>query len=54
MKKFAYLLLGTVLLFSCKKEGCTDPIATNYNPEADINNGSCDYYNITPYTIETP
>ena len=54
MKKLAYLLLGTVLLFSCKKEGCTDPIAINYNPEADINNGSCDYYNITPFTIETP
>ena len=49
-----YLVLGTILLFSCKKEGCTDPIAINYNPDADINNGSCNYYNITHYTIETP
>ena len=47
-----YLVLGTILLFSCKKEGCTDPIAINYNPEVDINNGSCVYS--TPYTIETP
>ena len=50
------LLCLSLLLYSCKKEGCTDPVAVNYNPEADINNGSCNYYNITPtpYEIETP
>ena len=53
-KQLVYLLLGTVLLFSCKKEGCTDPIAINYNPEADINNGSCNYFSTTPFIIETP
>ena len=52
MKNIVYLLLGTVLLSSCKKEGCTDPIANNYNPEADINNGSCNYFSTTPFIIE--
>ena len=44
----------TLLLFSCKKEGCTDEFALNYNPEAEINNGSCEYHTTTPYTILTP
>ena len=54
-KIFLLLILSfSLLLLACKKEGCTDTNAINYNPEADINNGSCNYYNITPYTIETP
>lgn len=28
---------------SCKKEGCTDPTATNYNEEAKKDDGSCTY-----------
>ena len=32
------------MLFSCKKEeGCMDPSALNYNSEATIDNGSCNY-----------
>ncbi|MAX09637.1 MAG: hypothetical protein CMG13_02095 [Candidatus Marinimicrobia bacterium] len=27
----------------CSDEGCTDPNATNYNPNATIDNGTCDY-----------
>jgi len=49
-----YLVLVAILLFSCKKEGCIDPIALNYNPDADINNGSCEYITTTPYHIITP
>ncbi len=50
----------TTLTISCKKEeGCMDPLAINYNPDACIDNGSCEYSNIspfnpTPYIIETP
>jgi len=37
-------LLGSA---SCKKdkriEGCTDPNSTNYNPDANVNDGSCAY-----------
>lgn len=54
MKTWMYLIIGTVLLFSCREEGCTDPIALNYNPDADINNGSCNYFITTSYDIPTP
>jgi len=32
-----------LLLVSCKKEGCTDPTAINYNIHAEKNDGSCEY-----------
>ena len=54
MKQLICYLLATILLLSCKKEGCTDDNALNYNPEAEVNNGSCQYYDVTPYTIITP
>jgi cytochrome c peroxidase len=54
MNKIAfYILLITTsaFIFSCsKKEGCTDPNATNFNPEADREDGSC-IYNQTPPPI---
>jgi len=59
MKKLLLILLCLPLLFTtCKKEdneptnsgnnnnpvlGCTDAIATNYNPEATVDDGSCEY-----------
>ena len=54
MIKKSIFICVTLLLFSCKKEGCTDDNALNYNPDAQINNGSCQYFTATPYNIVTP
>lgn len=46
MKAKIFLFLGILTVFfilSCKQEGCTDPLALNYNPEADIDDCSCIY-----------
>ena len=36
-------------------EGCTDDLACNYNPEANVEDGSCDFCSCqrdaTPYTL---
>ena len=54
MKKIIYSIILVICITSCKKEGCTDEIAINYNSEAQINNGSCQYHTTTPYIINTP
>lgn len=42
--KLTLIVLSTFLVFSsCKKEGCTDPTAENYNSEAKKDDGSCNY-----------
>lgn len=47
MKKILYTLLAFSITFtSCKKEeieGCTDSIATNYDSDAELDDGSCNY-----------
>lgn len=35
--------IGSLMLSSCKKEGCTDSNASNYNSEAKKDDGSCVY-----------
>lgn len=52
------LLLGSAILITtaCTKQGCTDPIATNYDEDAKKNDGSCIYdedaIDTEPPTIE--
>lgn len=36
-------LMGVSSLSSCKKEGCTDPKATNFDEKAKEDDGSCEY-----------
>ena len=45
MKKLIVFIFSIVLLGSCQKdiEGCTDATAINYNPDATIDNSSCQY-----------
>ena len=56
MKKILLFLTLSILIFACKKEddkpntntttikdGCIDTLAINYNPEATIDDGSCEY-----------
>ena len=46
MKRFILFAFLLILFNACKKEeGCTDPLATNYNSEAEEDNGSCVYAN---------
>lgn len=45
-KLFSFLLIGTLAIanIGCsKEEGCTDPKATNYDPNAEEDDGSCNY-----------
>ena len=52
MKKYSLILISTLLFFSCKEEeGCMDPTALNYNSEASIDNGNCNYAPITNLNI---
>ena len=37
------VVLMSISVFSCKKEGCTDSTATNYNSKAKKDNGTCLY-----------
>ncbi len=45
MKTYIFLLAAVVAISttSCKKEGCTDQAATNYNSKAKKDDGSCIY-----------
>lgn len=56
MKKISYLVACCTIaltVVSCKKEGCTDPTATNYTVGATKDDGSCQYANQTAPTAPT-
>ena len=59
INRYIFLAVMPLIIISCKKDlaplnGCTDNIATNYNPNAIIDDGNCEYFSTTPYIIETP
>ena len=43
MKHYIFTLLISIILFSCKNEGCTDPLAINFDESSNKNDGSCQY-----------
>lgn len=53
MKKiFLMLFVAGVTFTSCKKEGCTDATATNYDSKAKKDNGTCAYPPENPATSQ--
>ena len=54
MKKKNLILIATGLIIcftSCKKKGCTDPSSLNYDPEAQKDDGSCEYATAPNYVV---
>src|SRR5690554_1489687 len=48
LNRLLLLSLGVVLLMACRREGCTDQTAINYDDKAKNDNGSCMYDEATP------
>ncbi|HZH86040.1 MAG TPA: DUF4856 domain-containing protein [Brumimicrobium sp.] len=55
INKIFVLTIAATMLMACKKEGCTDATATNYNDNAKKDDGSCTYANSdgVSYTVPT-
>jgi hypothetical protein len=53
LKTLSVLVIGGIALTmsSCKKEGCMDQSALNYNHDAEKDNGSCEYDSGNPVTL---
>lgn len=46
-KALLVLVAGAMTFTACKKEGCTDELASNYSEEAKKDDGSCVYIDTT-------
>ena len=54
IKKILILTAAASIMVACKKEGCTDESATNYNTEAKKDDGSCKFSVVEEgYTVPT-
>lgn len=42
------------VMFSCKRKGCVDPDAQNYEPRAKRNDGSCISYGYVHFLVDSP
>ena len=51
-KVFPLLLAVGLITVSCKKKGCTDEAAINYNQEAKKDDGSCEYQQFGTTSVE--
>ncbi|MDX1446485.1 DUF4856 domain-containing protein [Lishizhenia sp.] len=52
-KALLVLIAGAMAFTACKKEGCTDETASNYNEEAKKDDGSCVYIDNSPVAPTT-
>jgi len=56
-RSFTFILMAAIAvsslsLNSCKKEGCTDETALNYDSEADKDDDSCEYEEVPEITFD--
>lgn len=54
MRFLSFFLLLTLPVFAQAQQGCTDPLASNFNASATVNDGSCVYSpaSVSPYNIK--